>query len=76
MKVDFSTIFKIHSDGSIEPLRPVRIGGVTLGSGVRFTPGVRFGGIDIALYAGKALEVEEQGMDSVSSIVTLRGAYG
>ena len=74
MRVGFSTIFKRHPDGGIEPLRPVRIGGVTLGPGVRFTPGVRFGGVDLALYAGKDLEVEE-GQDTVSSIVALRGAY-
>lgn len=73
MRIDFSRIFKTHPDGSIEPLRPVRISGVRIGPGVRLGPGVRFGGIDLSLYAGKELEVEEVEESEDSSVV---GIYG
>jgi hypothetical protein len=40
--------FARNPDGSWSPLVPVTIGAVTMGPGVRFTPGVSFGGIDLA----------------------------
>ena len=57
--VNFYSIFKVNSDGSIEPIRPVRIGGAQLGPGVRFGKGVLFGGVDISQYVGRNFSVEE-----------------
>ena len=74
MEVDFSTIFKVHADdGSIEPLRTIQISGVKIAPGIRFTPGVKFGGIDFTLYTDKKLEVEEVEDSGVSSVI---GIYG
>ncbi len=46
-KINFYSIFKLHNDGSIEPIRIVRIGGVQMGPGVRFGRGVSVGAIDL-----------------------------
>jgi hypothetical protein len=40
--------FSRNPDGSWSPVRPIFINGVTMGPGVRFTPGVQFGGVDLA----------------------------
>ena len=40
--------FARNPDGSWSPVRPVFINGVTMGPGVRFMPGVSFGGVDLA----------------------------
>jgi hypothetical protein len=40
--------FARNPDGSWSPVKPVNVNGVIMGPGVRFTPGVQFGGIDLA----------------------------
>jgi hypothetical protein len=40
--------FVRNPDGSWSPMRPVTLNGVTMGPGVKFTPGVSFGGINLA----------------------------
>lgn len=69
-KLSFYSIFRVHSDGSIEPIRPVRIGGVQMGPGVRFGRGVSFGGIDLFSYIGRDFAVEEQ-----NGIIVLVGIF-
>lgn len=56
-RISFDTIFQVYSGKTVEPRQPVRIGGVTLSPGVKFTAGTVFGGIDIARYIGHELEV-------------------
>lgn len=58
--INFYSIFKQNPDGSIEPIRPVRIGGVQMGPGVRFGSGVSFGGVDLSQQVGKNFLVEEE----------------
>lgn len=69
-RLNFYSIFKQHHDGSLEPLQPVRIGGVQMGQGVRFGRGVSFGGINIFDYIGKDFQVEEKG-----GVIILLGIY-
>ena len=59
-KVNFYQIFKVNSDGSIEPLRSVRIGGVQMGPGVKFGKGVSFSGIDLTQFIGRDFAIEEK----------------
>jgi len=59
--LNFYKIFRVNSDGSIEPIRIVRMGGVQLGPGVRFSKGVSFSGIDLTFYVGRDFLVEEDG---------------
>lgn len=56
-RVPFSSIFDIHTDGTIEPRQTVRIGGVTLSPGARFARGNIIGGVDLVQYANHDLEV-------------------
>ena len=59
-RINFYQIFKVNTDGSIEPLRLVRIGGVQMSPGVRFGGGVSFGGIDLSQHVGKDFLAEEK----------------
>lgn len=70
MKINFYQIFTVHPDGSIEPIRRVRIGGVEFGPGVRFARGVAFSGIDLTLYIGRDFEAED-----VAGVLVLKGIY-
>lgn len=70
VRKNFYSIFRIHPDTSIEPLRRIRIGGVEFGPGVRFTKGVAFSGIDLTSYIGRDFEAEEQ-----TGVLVLKGVY-
>ncbi|MFH1371395.1 MAG: hypothetical protein ABII09_08945 [Planctomycetota bacterium] len=70
MRINFWEIFRIYPDGSIEPIKRVRIGGVEFGPGVRFSKGVSFSGIDLSLYVGRDLEVE-----NIDNVSVLKGIY-
>jgi len=70
MRVSFWNIFKKNPDNSISPLSTIRVGGVTLSSGITFTEGVTFGGIDFFKYQGLDLEVEEK-----NGIKIIKGFY-
>jgi len=61
MRINFYQIFKTYPDGSIEPTRKIRIGGVEFGPGVRFSRGVSFSGIDFTAYIGRDFEANEDG---------------
>lgn len=69
-RITFDSIFTIYPDGSIEPKKRIRVNGVELGPGVRFSKGVAFSGIDFALFIGKDLEVDEN-----EGIVNITGIY-
>ena len=70
MKINFFQIFKIHPDGSIEPIRRIKVGGIEFGPGIHFTKGVKFGGIDFADYIGRDFEVDE-----IDGVFNLKGIY-
>lgn len=69
-RLNFYQIFRIHSDGSIEPIRVVRIGGVQIGPGVRFGRGVSFGNLDLFQFVGRDFQVEEQ-----NGVLIISGIY-
>ncbi|MDO8240715.1 MAG: hypothetical protein Q7T51_01915 [Candidatus Moranbacteria bacterium] len=69
-RINFYQIFKVDTDGSIEPLRLVRIGGVQMGPGVRFGRGVSFSGIDLAQFVGRDFAVEEE-----SGVLVIKGIF-
>jgi translation elongation factor EF-1alpha len=70
MRVPFSDVFEINPNGSVSPRTRVRIGGVTMGSGVSFGRGAFFGGVELASYIEHDLEIEYEG-----DIVVIKGAY-
>lgn len=59
MKVPFNTVFQDNGNGSYTPKGTIRVGGVTMGTGVTFTKGVSFSGFNIAQYAGHELEIKK-----------------
>jgi hypothetical protein len=69
-RINFYQIFRVNTDGSIEPLRPVRIGGVQMGLGVRFGKGVSFSGIDLSQFIGRDFAVEEQ-----AGVLVIQGIF-
>lgn len=69
-KINFYKIFKVNVDGSIEPLRLVKIGGVQMSPGVRFGKGMLFSGIDLSQFIGRDFLVEE-----ISSVLLIKGIY-
>ena len=70
IRMNFYSIFKLNPDGSIEPIRPVRIGGVQMSPGVRFGGGVLFGGVNLSQYVGRDFAVEDS-----EGIITIVGIY-
>lgn len=70
MRVPFGNIFVEHPDGSLEPRRQININGVVFGPGVRIGQGVAFGGVNLQLYRGLDLEIEDNG-----PLAVVRGFY-
>lgn len=60
MRVNYSQLFTV-ANGMISPKVPVHVNGNTLTPGVSFASGggVSFGGVDLAQFIGKDLEVEK-----------------
>lgn len=56
-RVQFTEVFNIHADGSLEPKVSIQVGGVRFGPGVRFGKGVSFAGIDFTLFIGRDLQI-------------------
>lgn len=69
-KINFYKIFKVNVDGSIEPLRLVKIGGIQMSPSVRFGRGVSFSGIDLSQYIGRDFLVEEK-----AGVLFIKGIY-
>lgn len=70
-RVTFDSVFIKHPGGVLEPKQKIRVGGVTLGPGVKFSRGVAFGGVDFTQFAGRDLEVETDG-----DVLVIKGIYG
>ena len=60
-RIKFDAIFLKHNDGSLEPKAKLRVGGVVITPGVKFTRGVAFSGIDFTQFIDHDLEVETDG---------------
>jgi hypothetical protein len=58
MRISFYEAFRDNGDGSYSPTKTIRIGGTIISPGVNFTSEAWFGGIEIAQYIGRNLEVE------------------
>ncbi|KKT38961.1 MAG: hypothetical protein UW22_C0003G0003 [Candidatus Gottesmanbacteria bacterium GW2011_GWB1_44_11c] len=69
-RITFNSVFTQYPDGTLEPIRRTRIGGVEFGPGVRFSKGVAFAGIDLSLFIGRDLEVREE-----NGILIIEGIY-
>jgi hypothetical protein len=61
MRYNFNEIFKDNSDGSINPIKRIRVGGIILGPEVVIRGGVAFGGVDFYQFKGHEIEADEDG---------------
>jgi ABC-type glycerol-3-phosphate transport system substrate-binding protein len=69
-RMRYDQVFKRNTDGSFSALQPVQINGETVGSGLAFTRGTTFGGVDIATYEGHDLLV-----DTLKGVVIIRKVF-
>jgi len=70
MRYRFDEVFKINPNGSINPVRAIRLGGVSLGPSVSFSKGVSFSGLDIFNFLWADIEAEE-----IDGILVIQGFY-
>jgi hypothetical protein len=71
MRINFDQVFTVLPDGSVEPKQRIRIGGVEMSAGNRFSRGTSFGGVDLASYTENDLEVETK-----DDLIVIKGIYG
>jgi len=69
-RINFFQIFKINPNGSISPIRPVRIGSIQLSPGVSFGAGVSFGPVNLFNFIGRDFQAEES-----NGILIIKGIY-
>ena len=60
-RVTFDSVFNVNADGTITPRQTTRIGGVTITPGVTISGNIAIGGINIAQYVGRELEITTDG---------------
>lgn len=63
-------MFLRNTNGTLTPVRPININGITFGPGVSFGPGVLFGGVNIFDFLDAAIEA-----DQVDGVWVIRGFY-
>lgn len=70
-RVTFDSIFQRHPDGSLEPRQRVRVGGVTIGPGMRFN-NTSFAGVNFSdpQILGHDLEIKTD-----NDIIVITGIY-
>lgn len=61
MRYQFSQIFTENQNGTLSPLRRIRVGGVSFGPAVSFGPRATFGGVNFYEYKGRTLEADDEG---------------
>lgn len=70
MRYRFEKVFTFNPNGSISPIRAIRLGGVSLGPTVSFSRGAFFSGLDIFNFLNNDIEAEEK-----EGILIIKGFY-
>lgn len=60
MKYNFNEIFTENQDGTLSPIKQIRVGGVSLGPGLSFGAGAAFGGVNFHQYKGHEIEADDE----------------
>ena len=60
VRYPFGQIFKENLDGSLTPIKTIRVNGLAFGPDVSFQKGVAFGGIDFHLYKNRDIAAKEE----------------
>src|ERR1700739_3457376 len=66
-RMHYNDLFKRNADNSVSPVQPLQVNGEIVTTAARIAPGVKYGGIDIAAYAGHDLLV-----DTLRGVVIIR----
>ena len=61
MRYNFNEIFKDNPDGSISPIRRIRVGGIILGTEVAMRAGVSLGEVDFFQFKGHVIDADPDG---------------
>lgn len=56
----FDAVFRENFDGSLTPIRTIKVNGVLFGSDISFSKGVAFGGVDFHLYKNRDIAAKEE----------------
>jgi len=59
-RVKFWDLFQLNPDGSIRPIKSVKVAGVVLNPDTNYSKGVLFSGFDLFQFYGRDLELTEQ----------------
>jgi hypothetical protein len=57
-RMHYDDLFKRNADNTVSPVRPLQVNGEIVNTAVKITPGVKYGGIDLAAYAGHDMLVD------------------
>ena len=69
-RVTFDSVFKVNTDGTIEPKQTTRIGGITITPGIKFSKGIGIGGIDLTQFINRDLEITTD-----NGVIVITGIY-
>lgn len=58
---EFNDLFEVSPDRRLTPRQAIKIGGVMIGPGITFSPGVYIAGVDITNFIGHNIEVQDEG---------------
>ncbi|MBI5754223.1 hypothetical protein HZA40_03730 [Candidatus Peregrinibacteria bacterium] len=70
MRYQFNEVFTENKDGTLSPIKKIRVGGVSFGPGVSFGSSAAFGGINFFQYKGHELEADEE-----NGILVIKAIY-
>ena len=70
MEYKFNEIFQENPNGTLTPIRTIRLGSATLGSSVTFGTGVSFDGINVFDFKNFAIEADEE-----NGVLVIKGYY-
>jgi hypothetical protein len=66
-RMHYDDLFKRNADNSVSPVQPLQINGEIVNTAMRIGPGIKYGGVDIAAYAGHDMLV-----DTLRGVVIIR----
>ena len=69
MRYRFNEVFE-EENGSLTPIRQIRVGGVSFGPGVSFVSGAAFGGVNFHQYIGHDMEADDE-----DGVLVIKGIY-
>lgn len=66
-RMHYEDLFRRNASGAITPMQPLQINGEMVSTAMKIAPGIKYGGIDVASYAGHDMLV-----DTLGGVVIIR----